>query len=84
MIIKSEYLGLEFDTDNLESVQHDGKTVYLTQDAYLSGGQYEATGVDQDGNVYTVTWTIKDDFDPWTNDDESNACDWDKYTVTPI
>lgn len=26
---------------------------------------------------YIVEWDILDEFDPWHDEDESNACDWD-------
>lgn len=66
----------EFGTVNFE-----GKEYALTQDAYINGQTWEevhflAEAIDQNGNVYTVRWEVKDDF---TEEDEDHgfACNWD-------
>lgn len=66
-------------------IQHRGKAITLTQDAYLNGGAinlgggsyyngdwYEASGEDADGNEYRVIWT---DIDT-ESDDASDHADW--------
>ena len=53
----------------------------LTQDAYLNGDHYEAGAKDKDGNYYFVFWDFRDDFDPDTDEDEGDACDWDKPII---
>ena len=70
---------------NFGTVQHAGKTLNLTQIAFLdcdgsnNGERYYSAGaVDADGNEYKVRWEIYDGFD---GDDESNACDWDKPSL---
>lgn len=76
------------------------KKIELTQNAYLTGGEYripdengkptiyvlsdawyQAQAVDEDGNEYTVLWTLADGFDPLYDDDEGDACDWDNPFV---
>jgi hypothetical protein len=81
---------------NLGTVEHQGATIYLQQEAYNAAEQgqqpyYRARGMDEDGNEYTVTWQITDEFrdllKEWEETretrliDEGNACDWDVYTV---
>lgn len=61
-------------------VQHEGKTITLTQQPYLHADTYRASGVDAAGDLYQVDWAI-------TNpdaEDESDACDWNDYTVQHI
>ena len=68
------------------TVEHKGKTLELTQEAYptsgsfpvpggetYSGNWYEAHAVDADGNDYRVIWTEVDR----DREDASEACDWD-------
>ena len=64
------------------TIDHNGKTLTLTQQAYLDGdgsndceGYYSAAAVDADGNDYKVRWEIRDGFD---GEDEGDACDWDR------
>lgn len=62
----------------------------ITQDAYISHNdsqphstEYVGQAEDKKGNKYDVVWHLQDDFDPSTNDDEANACDWnDPWSVT--
>ena len=73
-----------------KTIQHDGKTIKLTQEAYADcnvGASalfvnrepiYRAHGVDDFGNEYRITWVITGDVD---GDDASNACDWDNPTL---
>ena len=64
----------------MRSYTIDGRTVYLTQEAYLAGTndspRYEAAATDMAGNLYTVTWGIREGYDPET-EQEDMACDWD-------
>ena len=64
----------------MRSYTIDGRTVYLTQEAYLAGTNdnpnYEAAATDMDGNQYMVRWSILEDYDP-ARDQEDAACDWD-------
>ena len=68
------------------TIEHKGKTLELTQEAYPTGGSfpvpggatyngnwYEASAKDGDDNNYRVIWTAVD----WSADDASGACDWD-------
>jgi hypothetical protein len=73
------YSANEFGDITLEN----GVSISLTQQAYLAGTsenpQYQAAAVDADGNGYLVMWTPYGNFMEF--DDESDCCDWDKYTV---
>ena len=60
------------------------KVLTLKEEAYITGSNddvyYLASATDADGNDYLVRWEIiVDDVDAL--DDESDACDWDVYTV---
>jgi hypothetical protein len=44
---------------------------------YVLRDWYEADGTDKDGNEYRIVWALRKGFDPATNPDESEACDWD-------
>lgn len=63
-------------SDNHGTVTHNGKTITLTQDAYITSNgsrdYYRAHAVDANQNEYYILWDIIDA----DCDDESNACDW--------
>lgn len=68
-------------------LKFNDKTLTQTQEAYLAGTlgdpYYEAAAIDADDNDYLVKWSITNvDLDNET--DESNMCDWTKYTVTAL
>jgi hypothetical protein len=72
-------------------VIHEGITIYLKQDAYLANDSmmlgnagYFASGEDEEGNQYTICWEIKQFDEPQDDTDESEACDWDVFTVRLI
>ena len=94
MKIYSDYLGRTYDTEKLENngtVHHNGQRLWLTDQAYAAYNKsdeevYQAHALDAQGNVYLATWETTA---AWANgeenkEDESNACDWDTYTVTKI
>ena len=70
---------------NYGEITSDGKTYALTQDAYPTGGSfdagigrydgnwYEAHAEDTEGNEYMIRWTRVD----WDAEDGGDACDWD-------
>lgn len=60
----------------------DGVQVTLQQQAYISdcGNQYKALGVTGNEEDCMVSWDIIDT----DCDDESNACDWNEFTVRKI
>lgn len=69
------------------TVIYNGKTLALMQQAYISGinddEHYAASAEDEDGNEYTVRWEIAcEDVD--SLQDESDACDWNKYAVKAL
>jgi hypothetical protein len=70
-----------------EEVTYGSVIITLTQQEYLSGTKdnpyYEASGVDPDGNTHTVRWEEGRNGGPVGTDceDESEACEWNKYTV---
>jgi hypothetical protein len=75
---------IEFKDNDFGNVDFEGVTVRLTQQAYVvnAEGLYQANGVDADGNDYTVSWQA---YDNWLEfEDESDACNWDKYTVQKL
>lgn len=56
--------------------------MWLTENAVLSGipgGEYYRAIAASDDHTkrYVVEWNILDDFDPWHDENEENACDWD-------
>ena len=64
----------------------DEKLIYLTQQAYLDGTHenpcYRAHAKDADDNAYLITWDV---LDGWQDqDDESECCDWDVFTVKEL
>jgi len=55
----------------------------ITQEAYLShndsqphDSEYVGKAEDSAGNEYDIVWHLQDGFNPNTDDDETNACDW--------
>ena len=65
--------------------EYEGKILYLTQDPYLNelcnqDPAYYAHAVDYEGNEYRLRFEI---ICP-DCEDESEACDWEKYTVTKL
>jgi hypothetical protein len=63
------------------AVDFQGTEIIITQLPYIAGTHdvphYKATGIDKQGNEYMVKWLV-------TNPecaDESEACDWTRYTV---
>jgi len=88
MKIWSAYMGLEYDTQELDNkfgtVQVEDKTLYLVQLPYIDGqdGEYHrASAIDAEGEVYQVTWDTKED---WDGDDGGDACNWEDCTVYKI
>lgn len=61
-----------------EHVEFNGKSYWLTQEAYLTGEYpyYEASGIDKHGRECTIYWTIDKNY--YENDDQGDDCDWDK------
>lgn len=90
MRIKSNYLGLEFDLDELDKkygtvTTQDDIKVYLTQSPYPQGVKYIAIGVNNKGEVYNVFWTLKKKYqknNSWS--DEGDCCNWGKYRVVKL
>ena len=57
------------------------KQLKLTQNAYVTNDDtYQATALDDAHNRYTVEWTVTN----YNCNDESDACDWDRYLVLPL
>ena len=67
------------------TIQHNGKAITLTQDAYITSGTfgvgdgayyngdwYEAAGKDAEGNEYQIIWTDLN----LDSDDASDHADW--------
>lgn len=55
--------------------------IALTQQAYIDGPAdgtpiYKATGIDQHGNNYEVTWEVVENWEQI--EDEQEMCDWDQ------
>lgn len=62
------------ENEALNLINADG----TTKAECIYGPYYTATAKDDDDNEYTIYWTILDDFDPNTDEDESSACNWDE------
>lgn len=67
-------------------VSHQGQILILQQQPYLDGAHeepaYQAHAQGADGKDYKVSWQLKPGHEQM--DDESHACDWDKYEVSLI
>lgn len=68
------------------TVNHNGKILYLLQNPYIDQPcneetAYFASAIGEDLEHYKVRWEIITDDD---QGDESNACNWNKYTVTKL
>lgn len=67
----------------MQTLNHNGKTLTIQQDAYLAGTNeapvYQARATDEAGNNYTVTWQPYDNLSEI--EDGADACDWERYTV---
>lgn len=75
-----------YDKNQFGDINHDGRTIHLTGQAYLAGTvdcpKYLASAEDDDGHTYRLTWTPYDNYQElFANGDESDCCDWDKYTI---
>lgn len=75
-------------TEENGSVEHDGKTLALEQQAYFDSDPrdtsrvvYRAAARDQAGNVYRVLWALRPEIEALAPEqrpeDESAYCDWD-------
>jgi len=70
------------------TVQHNGKELTITEqpyphtavDNYIVSDCYQAIAEDDEGNEYMVRWDIIDS----DAEDESDACDWEKYSVKAV
>jgi hypothetical protein len=77
------YIYLGFGCTSVDCV---GQILILQEDAWGPQGTneedayYTAQAVDLDGNGFTIRWETKDDYSS-LNEDEGDACDWDKFTV---
>lgn len=72
-----------------DTIKYNGLELRLTQDPYiedlmLSGMQrkvvYQAHAVDENDDEYIIIWNVID----LSCEDESEACDWDKFTVKAL
>jgi len=84
---------------NLGTVEFEGKTLHLYQDAYVNDDNgyiyYTALAVDlneiameedaRNDNEYNVVWDLIVTTEEYAElEDESSACDWDVYTVSKM
>lgn len=69
-----------YEPDRKIELYIEPNAAYLSVDYRYSPARpyYQAPAEDANGNKYHITWDILDSFDPATDDDESNACDWDE------
>jgi hypothetical protein len=73
----------------MEAIKYNGIILTQTQGAFLDelNGQpvYQAAAVDAEGNLYHVMWKCYDNYQELiAAGDESDACDWDDYSVVPV
>ena len=71
----------------MKTVSYEGKELKLIQNAHLNQivndePAYVALAVDEEGNEYNVKWEITAE-NTSEIEDESDMCDWSKYSVTP-
>ena len=80
----------EYKKENIE-VTFEGKKYVLIEDAemytYQKGfwdmTEYSARAIDKEGNLYSVTWEITEEFEKELEEqelqyiDEQDACDWE-------
>ena len=74
------------------TVEFDGKVLKITQQPFFDGTHddqyYRASAEDEDGIEYQVIWDVKDEYLELEEDnnsfDESDMCDWTKFTVMKI
>ncbi len=74
------------------TVEFNGKVLKITQQPYFDGTHHDqyfrANAEDEDGNEYQVIWDVKDEYLELDEDDnsfdESDMCDWTKFTVIKI
>ena len=63
------------------TLNHKGKTLTLMQDAYLDTDNfYTAHAIDDDDNDYQIFWEII----THDCDDQSDACNWNDYSVKKL
>ena len=70
----------------MTQVKFNGKIYTLTQDAYYSNGntgEYQASAIDKLGNEYMIYWTIREDIDQNTAE-EDEMCNWDEPSRVEI
>lgn len=80
--INAKDFGLDSNQETIE--------LTITQDACMSHNdsqphntEYVGTAKDKDGNEYHVVWHLNDGFNPHTDEDQSDACDWENpWSVT--
>lgn len=79
----------EFDLEKLEKEQgtykYEGNTLWLIQEAYPSDlygleNNYTALAIDNEGNMYRITWDIID----FETEDGTETCTWNEYSVKTI
>ena len=58
----------------LREIDENGKALATG----IMGNWFAAPATDDNGNEYTVYWSLRPDFDPDTEQDHSDACDWDQ------
>lgn len=74
---------------NTVTLDNSKHVIILRQPAYIKGTTYDAGYYTASARINIndkwvdcyVEWQIREDFDPFTNDDEDDACDWDKFDV---
>lgn len=74
---------------NTVTLDNSKHIIMLKQPAYITGtnyddGYYTASGrinINGEWVDCRIEWQIRDDYDPFTDDDEGDACDWDKFDV---
>lgn len=69
---------------NFGSVEFEGRDLWLQQEPYADGNHdepyYSCHACDDAGDDYMIRWPVID----IDAADESDACDWDDYTVRKL
>lgn len=75
---------IDYKNNKFGDINHNGKIIHITQDAYLAGTNtepvYQAAAKSDDGDDYRVTWVPVDNF--MDLEDESECCDWDDFVIS--
>ncbi len=74
--IEENYFLNKFE-ERFGSVECFGRKIVIVHLPYIEQDHYQSVGEDEDGNEYMIKWKITNRY----AQDESDACNWEDYTV---